>query len=179
MKQWPPREIFPDRHRPHRLPPEEYQRVGQPVFFATCTDDRRAILLQRGLPGALAILLDQSASACDCDIIAYTIMPDHIHVLACVVREGGDVLSFFKEFKRSAALAAMRRGFPRLWQRDFWDRHTRNSHDLKRCVTYVLWNPVEEGLCEDAHDWPWTEFRDWPWALVEQAASGGEGTLGG
>ena len=127
-------------------------------------------MLQRGLPGALTILLDQSAQACGCRVIAYTIMPDHLHVLACVVRDGGDVLSFFKEFKRSAALAAMRRGFHDLWQRDFWDRHTRNSHDLKRCVTYILWNAVEEGLCKDAHDWPWTDFRGWPWTLVEEAA---------
>jgi len=173
MREWPPPEIFPDRRRPHRLPRQEYRKVLQPVFFAACTDDRRPILLQRGLPGALMILLDQSARHCGCEIIAYTIMPDHLHVLACVVDEGGDVLSFFREFKRSAALAALRRGFPRLWQRDFWDRHTRNAHDLKRCVTYVLWNPVVEGLCERAQDWPYTEFRGWPWSFARSEDGGG------
>jgi putative transposase len=125
-------------------------------------------MLDRGLGGAMGILLDTTSHHYDCGIIAHTIMPDHLHVIACVLREGGDVLSFFKEFKRGAALAADRRGLHGLWQRDFWDRHTRNDHDLKRCVTYVLWNPVEEGLCGEPRDWPHTSFRGWPWSLVER-----------
>ena len=101
-------------------------------------------------------------------MIAATLMPDHIHVLACVSREGGDVLSFFEAFKRGSAINAPSLGVPRLWQRDFWDRHTRNDHDLTRCVTYILWNPVEEGLCERPEDWPFTTFRGWPWELVRE-----------
>ena len=173
MSDWPPPEIFPDRRRPHRLPRCEYQKVLQPVFFAACTQSRKPIMVQRGLAGALAVLMDETAGRHGCEIIAYTIMPEHLHIIACVVREGGDVLSFFKEFKRSAAHAAMRRGFGDLWQRDFWDRHTRNDHDLRICVTYVLWNPVEEGLCGTPGDWPHTEFRGWPWALLETGHEGG------
>ncbi len=167
MSEWPPSDIFPDRRRPHRLPREQYQKILQPVFFACATHLRRPILVERGVAGVLELLLDESARHHDCEIVTYTIMPDHLHVVALVVREGGDVLSFFKEFKRGAALAAMRRGFHNLWQRDFWDRHTRNNHDLRRCVTYVLWNPVEEGLCKEPRDWPHTDFRGWPWSLVD------------
>lgn len=76
------------------------------------------------------------------------------------------MLSFFKEFKRTATLAAQRRGFTTLWQRDFWDRHTRNDLDLQRCVRYIMWNAVEEGLCERPQDWPHAEFRAWPGSLV-------------
>jgi REP element-mobilizing transposase RayT len=119
MIAFPPQEIFPNRRRPHRLPRCEYQKLLQPVFFAACTKSRRPILLQRGLGSALPLLLDEWAERHGCDIIAYTLMLDHLHVLACVVREDGDVLSFFKEFKRTATLAAQRRGFTTLWQRDF------------------------------------------------------------
>lgn len=166
MSEWPPPEIFPNRRRPHRLPRCEYQKLLQPVFFAACTKDRTPILLQRGLAGALHVLLDETPALHGCDIVAYTLIPDHVHVLGCVVRDGGDVLSFFKESKRSAALAALRRGFPQLWQRDFWDRHTRNDYDLRRCVAYVLWNSVEEGLCERPDDWQHTRFRGWPRSLL-------------
>jgi putative transposase len=95
-------------------------------------------------------------------------MPDHIHVLACVAREGGDVLSFFESFKKGSANAAGKMDHRYLWQRNFWDRHTRNRHDLRRCVTYILWNPVEAGLCEQPRDRPFTSFRGWPWQLVQE-----------
>ncbi len=166
MSDWPPAEIFPDRSRPHRLPWCEYQKVLQPVFFAACTKDRRPIMLQRGLPGAIELLLDGWAERHCCAVIAHTIMPDHVHVLACVLAEGGDVLSFFKEFKRAATLAAQRRGFETLWQRDFWDRHTRNERDLYRCISYILQNPVEEGLCAAPEDWRYAAFRGLPWDLA-------------
>ncbi|MGI5820415.1 MAG: REP-associated tyrosine transposase [Armatimonadota bacterium] len=175
MSEWPSPEIFPDRRRPHRLPRCEYRKLLQPVFFACCTSHRRPILLQRGLPAALKILLDESARHHGSEIIAATLMPDHLHVIACVVRDGGDVLSFFSEFKRSAALAAARRGLDNLWQRDFWDRHTRNHHDLTRCFTYVLWNAVEERLCDRPEDWPHTTFRGWPSSLVDRTGEGPEG----
>jgi REP element-mobilizing transposase RayT len=172
MREWPPWEIFPYRGKPHRLPRPEYQKVLQPVFFAACTKDRRAVLLRDGVPEAVRSLLDGNARQKGCAIIAYTLMPEHLHVLACVVRDGGDVLSFFEGFKRGSANQALKMGFTDFWQRDFWDRHTRNAHDLTRCIRYVLWNAVEEHLCEDPHDRPWTEFRGWPWDLVQRENDG-------
>jgi putative transposase len=168
MTEWPPPEIFPNRRKPHRLPRCEYRKILQPVFFAACTDNRRPALLSSGLPGVLGDLLNGNARRHGCEIIAATLMPDHIHVLACVASEGGDVLSFFEAFKKGSANAAAERGLHYLWQRNFWDRHTRNDHDLRRCVTYILWNSVEEGLCQQPKEWPFTSFRGWPWQLVQQ-----------
>jgi len=162
MADWPPSEIFPSRSKPHRLPREEYQRVLQPVFFAACTRRRKPVLLDRGMGRVLRALLDGNASRRGCEVIAYTFMPDHLHVIACVVRAGGDVLLFFEDFKRGAANAALRAGLGHVWQRDFWDRHTRNARDLTRCVEYVMLNPVVEGLCERPEDWPYSEFRGYP-----------------
>ncbi len=163
MNEWPPPAIFPDRRRPHRLPRDEYQRLFQPVFFAACTKDRRPVLLHASFPRVLRTLLDDNARANRCHVIAWCLMPDHLHVLACVVSEGGDVLSFFTDFKRGSANAALRAGLQTLWQRDFWDRHTRNDVDLWRCIRYILRNPVEEGLCERPEQWPHAEFRGYPW----------------
>jgi putative transposase len=164
----PPSQIFPKRRKPHRLPRCEYQKILQPVFFAACTKHHRPILLSGGLPGTLGDLLNSNSRRYGCEIIAATLMPDHLHVLACVSKEGGDVLSFFEGFKRGAAINAAKTGPGDLWQRDFWDRHTRNDHDLRRCVTYILWNPVEESLCERPEDWPFTTFRGWPSHLVDE-----------
>jgi len=136
----------------------------QPVFFAACTKARRPVLLNGGLPRVVRALLDGNARRHRCEVIAYCLLPDHLHVLACVTEEGGDVLSLFKGFKVGAANAAIPADLGQLWQRNFWDRHTRNDLDLWRCVRYIMRNPVEEGLCSSPEEWPYSEFRGYPWA---------------
>lgn len=168
MTDWPPPEVFADRRKPHRLPRCEYQKIRQPVFFAACAKGRRPVLLKPGIPGMLDDLLNSNSRRHGCEIIAATLMADHLHILACVARDGGDVLTFFEGFKRGSAINAGKLGLRDLWQRNFWDRHMRNSLDLRRCVTYILWNPVEEGLCQRPEDWPFTIFRGWPSQLVQE-----------
>jgi len=174
MSEWPPRAIFPNRRKPHRLAPEEYRRVFQPVFFAACTKGRRPALLRDRLPRLFRALLHGNARGNRCEIIAWVLMPDHVHVLACVVEGGGDVLRFFEGLKNGVANAALRAGIASLWQRDFWDRHTRNDLDLRRCVQYILRNPVEEGLCEGPAEWPHVEFRGYPWRQRPNTANGND-----
>lgn len=163
MDDWPPRQIFPSRSKPHRLPRCEYQRIYQPVFFAACTAKRHPVLLSRGLPGTVRHMLDHNAIAHGCELIACCLMSDHMHVLACVTREGGDVLSFFEGFKNGVANVALRTGTGRLWQRNYWDRHTGNDLDLSRCVQYIEWNPVQAGLARRPEDWPYTIVNEYPW----------------
>jgi REP element-mobilizing transposase RayT len=120
-------------------------------------------MLSHGLPDIIRRLLDENARAHGCEIIACCLLPDPMHVLACVTEQGGDVLSFFEAFKNGTANQALRAGAGRVWQRNFWDRHTRNDLDLRRCVGYILNNPVEEELCAEPEEWPYTIVRKYPW----------------
>lgn len=70
MSEWPPREVFPNRRKPHRLPPEECQRVFQPVLHAACTKGGRTVLLREGLPRVLEGLLLGNARAYCCEVIS-------------------------------------------------------------------------------------------------------------
>jgi REP element-mobilizing transposase RayT len=91
-------------------------------------------------------------------------MPDHIHMLAFVAREGGNLLSFVHAFKRQSGFALTRLGKSApVWQRDLWDRHTRSDADVEDAVDYILRNPVVAGLCEHPEDWPHSEFHGYPW----------------
>ena len=163
------------RRKPNRLPPEEYQRQWQPVFFTACTRDRRPWLTGADFVKALTGLLDDNAQANGCAVIAYCFLPDHMHVLACVVHPEGDVRSFFEGFKLGAANLASGRGVPGLWQRTYWDPHIRNTAHLWERVNYILENPVNGGLCGRAKDWPYSEFRGLPW----DADSGNDNDVAG
>ena len=79
---------------------------------------------------------------------------------------------FSEGFKNGVANAAIRAGAGKIWQRDFWDRHTRNDLDLWRCVQYIIHNPVEEGLCERPEDWRYTLRREYPWRRPRNGREG-------
>ena len=152
------------RHHPHRLAREAYQQVNEPVFFSVCTAHRRPFLTVPRNAEAIIEALDTDAPVHGSFVIAYCIMPDHLHFVACVVEEGGDVFSFAEAVKKTTGRDLPRLGVtPPVWQRSMWDRHARKQVDLWRQVEYVLQNPVSEGLCADTDEWPYSEFRGWPW----------------
>ena len=107
--------------------------------------------------------LNRNAEARETCIIAYCIMPDHLHIVACNGREGEDIRDFVKGLKLTTSRLFREAGVePLYWQRSYWDKHARRCGDLAAQVEYVLMNPVTKGLCADPEDWPYSEFRGWP-----------------
>jgi len=153
-----------DRRHPHRFAPDAYWMLWQAVRFTVCTKDRRPELTRRGIPEVLVEALDHNATNNGCEIIAYCIMPDHLHVMACVAQQGGDLIALIDGFKKRTgrALRQMGASFP-VWQRNYWDRHARSDRDLAEAIEYILMNPVRKGLCLRPEDWPHSEFRGYPW----------------
>jgi len=147
-----------DRKHPHRLDPDEYRRPGQPVLFTVCAREGDA-LAQPERVGCLVQGMEHIGRRRSVRVHAYCIMPDHLHVVASVVAEGGDLAAWVRYVKRDVARAV---GVPGLWQRSYWDRHTRVEDDLIGMVEYILANPVRAGLCEVWTEWPylWSQWHD-------------------
>ena len=154
----------PSRRYPHRLERWKYQIPWQPVSFTLCVHRQRRVLTRAGIPSIVTKALQETARSNACGLIAYCIMPEHLHVLACVVTDGGDLISFTDEFKQTCGYALSRVGIRSpLWQRRLWDRHVRDSDDLANVVRYLLGNPVRRGLCARPEDWPHARFCGYPW----------------
>jgi len=155
---------YPARREPHRLGREQYQELWRAVGFTMCAAEGRSLVSPRGAPAAIRDDLRAAAHDNGCAVIAYCIMPNHLHVLACVVAPGGDLLDFMDHFKRRSGFELARLGQRGpVWQRDFWDRHVRSDEDLDQVVVYIMDNPVRAGLCERADDWRHSEFCGYPW----------------
>jgi len=153
----------PYRH-PHRLSTDRYQKLFQPVFFTLATDRRLPVLTSSGVPQIVLRILDECAEKHSCALIAFCVMPDHVHLLTCVVREGGDAKRHVDEAKSQSGheLTAAGLSAP-IWQRSYFDRHLRARDDLGEAVEYILLNPVEAGLCASVEDWPYSGYRGRPW----------------
>jgi len=152
-----------ERRRPHHLPRERYEVAWQPVWFTSCTQDRRQFLVTGDAPDILTQVLDDCAALCGCGLIAWWIMPDHLHLLGYVREEGGSTWRLIEAIRRQSGYLLAAAGLtPPIWQRDFWDRHVRSHQDLDDVVAYILGNPVRAGLRESRDDWPHSALMGYP-----------------
>ena len=91
------------------------------------------------------------------DMIAYTIMPNHVHFVAGIKGEKtlSQVMQSLKGFTSREANKLMGRTGKSFWQPESYDRVIRDGR-LGNAVFYTLNNPVKAGLVKDWRDWPGT-----------------------
>jgi REP element-mobilizing transposase RayT len=93
-------------------------------------------------------------------LFAYSLMPDHLHVLAAASPQTGDLIKLFFRFKSYTTRCAWAYGLiGNLWQRDCYDHIERKTNDdAERIVTYILNNPLKAGLVARWEDHPYTRL---------------------
>jgi putative transposase len=96
------------------------------------------------------------------DLSAFSIMPNHIHLVCTPLEKSKDVLyslteilhSLKRHTARQANLLLGRTGA--FWQDESYDHIIRDDAELERIVKYVLCNPVEANLVDDWDQWQWS-----------------------
>ena len=96
------------------------------------------------------------------ELIAYCIMPNHIHIVFMPLEESkGKYYSLSKimhslkrHTAREANLILGRAGS--FWQHENYDHFARDEAELERIIKYVLYNPVKANLVKEQTDWKWS-----------------------
>jgi putative transposase len=103
--------------------------------------------------------LRQTASVTDFDIIAYVIMPEHVHIIA-QPRGAHNISQFMASFKKHSARKLNRAigRTSRVWRKEFFDHMVRSDEHLHELIDYIHDNPVRRGLASTADRW---EFSSW------------------
>lgn len=104
--------------------------------------------------------LEKAASMHECEIHAYVLMSNHVHLLVTATREGG--------------ISSMMQSLGRRYVRRFNDRHERTGtlwegrfrsgpvardRYLLTCYRYIESNPVRAGIVKRAVDYRWSSAR--------------------
>lgn len=94
------------------------------------------------------------------EVLAYTIMPDHVHL---VVQSPGErsVLDFIRDFKQRPGFRYKQATHRTLWQKGSHDRVVRKSAHIPDYMTYVFQNPVRRGLVREAIEYRWSGSFVW------------------
>ncbi|MEW6403190.1 MAG: transposase [Chloroflexota bacterium] len=95
------------------------------------------------------------------DLLAYCIMPNHVHLVLTPYEDATEVYSLTKimhNIKRNSAKQANRvlgrEGT--FWQHESYDHFARDEAKLERIIKYVLYNPVKANLVKEQRDWKWS-----------------------
>ncbi len=142
--------------RPHRLPGVPYDQPG-PVFHCRLgTWDRIPIFSQ---PDAARLFVDalRFYHGRSVDMLAYCVMPDHVHLLVRMNESGVKLSRWVGDLKRWASRAAQEQHRIQLrWQPGFYERVVRDCEDLVEVARYIVGNPVRAGLTDEWRSFPWS-----------------------
>ena len=122
--------------------------------------------------------------ACDGDryrLLAWCIMPNHVHVLIEQLAPLGKILQSWKSFTgRWAMKNKAELGFDvpseGLWMREYWDRYIRYEGHFSSVIDYIHRNPVHAGLCATPEDWRWSSA--YPGNALQLGLNGTRAELG-
>jgi putative transposase len=56
--------------------------------------------------------------------------------------------------EKAGARPDLRKNEVSIWQKRFWERHSRCDEEFAACVQYCWLNPVKHGLVEHQNAWP-------------------------
>lgn len=118
-------------------------------LVTTVTRDRKPVFANFAAGCAAARCFDDTGVLQDAHMLAWVLMPDHVH---CLIRLGADnalesVVNCLKSASAREANRVLCRGGP-LWAPAFHDHALRADEDLRRSARYVIANPVRAGLVE-------------------------------
>ena len=88
-------------------------------------------------------------------LLAWVIMPNHVHVLVDVGQTPlAQLLHGWKSYTATQANRLLgRRG--QFWQDEYFDRAIRDTEHLQKAVRYIENNPNKAHLCGAPAEWPW------------------------
>lgn len=167
----------PRAQPPHRKRMKRREAPGGVRFITFSCQRRLPVLAARGIADLFVCCLDDARRRIPMDLLAWVVMPEHVHLMVRGRIGGPPVGLFLRSLKTAVSkraipalraagdplLAAIdRRGVPRLWQPGGgFDRNVRDADEFVREVRYIHMNPVERGLVDRPEQWRWSSVRWW------------------
>jgi putative transposase len=135
-------------------------RFSEPYVCYSVTknvEGRLAVLISDPVARILMDSWDYLRKVNQIKLLAFCIMPDHYHLLFCLLGEKTLSESLESTNKFSSREINKHRGSKgRFWQDGFHDRRCRDEDDIDDMATYIEHNPVRRGLVDFAEEWPYS-----------------------
>ncbi len=155
----------------------EYRRIKQEggiYFFTLVTYKRQRLFDSSNVRTLLLTTIEDVKDYHPFEMIAYCVLPDHIHLIWQMPENDADYsmrirlikrrfskrfIPLFGERVERSESQIKRREVP-IWQRRFWEHLINDEDDLERHIEYIHFNPVKHGLVQQAANWDCSSFNE-------------------
>ena len=134
---------------------------GGTYFFTIVTKNRKPLFQDPSLCELFIAGVEKVKSLHPFNLVAYCILPDHVHLLVSLPEGVRDYSNIIKEVKRSVTTNIKKRlDQPDLvvWQDRFWEHTIRDQRDMQTHYDYIHYNPVKHGYVESVDQWKWSSI---------------------
>lgn len=158
-------------NRPPRFPDFDYAGFNR-YFITICVADRSPVFRSLELGQVVIAKLLTVSTAFGLDVLAYCVMPDHMHALVAGESENSLFLPFMQRYKQLTGYWWKHdlRHRTCLWQEGYYDRILRDHDPNEGVIRYILENPVRAGLVDDPREYPMTGAGRYDVDMVLEAA---------
>lgn len=146
---------------------------GGTYFFTVVANQRRAILCDDSVRVALRQSIITVRQRFPFDILAWVLMPDHMHCIWRLPENDNDFGKRWSMIKRltskscpqyhlppeAMSLSKLQRHDFGIWQRRFYEHEIRHEQEFQQILDYIHYNPVKHGLVKNAKDWEFSTFH--------------------
>lgn len=138
-----------------RIPGFSYQGLHR-YFLTFCTLERRHHFADAHIVSIVGEQILNTASSERFAVLAYTFMPDHLHLLIEATSIDADARRFMALAKQRSGYVAAKFDGRRLWQRYCHEHVLRDDEAAVDVARYILENPVRAGLVGAPQDYPYS-----------------------
>jgi REP element-mobilizing transposase RayT len=139
------------KSRSVRLENFRYEAPGVVYHVIIGSRDKAALFVNEKANKHVLQIAEQACSIHRYELLAFCLMPDHLHLLVRS-QEGAVDLRFFVRAMKSFCTRTLG---GRIWQKGFYEHVMRTGEDVKKTAEYIINNPVRKGLVQRAEDYPW------------------------
>ena len=156
------------KSRSIRLKDFDYASPGVAYHITIGTSQKQNFFTKPSINKLVISALKDSSELYGYKLIAYCLMPDHLHILAQAGEKPKDLREFVRGFKSfcsvATGVATNKATNNKLWQRGFHEHILRKEENMEDIAEYILNNPIRKGLVQDSGQYKWCE-------LIEQVAT--------
>ena len=132
-----------------------YQNTGDLHFITFSCVRHRPILGTPEARDAFLEILEQTRARYDFHILAYVVMPNHVHLL--VTEPEADPLS--KIIQVIKQRFSRTRDEEYVWEPRYYDFNVKTEDKRVEKIRYIHRNPVKRDLVTNPADWQWSSYR--------------------
>jgi REP element-mobilizing transposase RayT len=127
---------------------------GQPYLLTSVTRGRERFFDDFWLGCLCSRVLTQPRLWFDAQLLAWVLMPDHLHMLV-ELRAGGTLPKLMKRIKNVTSLELGRAsGRSGIWQDGYHDHALRCDESVREAARYIVANPIRAGLARSVAEYP-------------------------